>query len=95
MRPVVYCCGCGGIKDTVNRILTSAGVDPKTVDIVVDSSNTAVKTYLKTSGLIEAEPALKRSKHAVLYNPTTHKFINLLSGKKDKLSNVYLVAQGL
>lgn len=93
---VVFSCGCGGVGAKANQVLVGAGVDPKSVTIVTTSSNLNSKEFIKQSGLAEAEPSLRRNKHAVLYNSNTHKFINILNSKRDKniLSNIYRVVNG-
>lgn len=92
--PVVFSCGCGGISSIVNGILSSAGAPG--VPIVLTSSNVLAQGFVKWSGLKEAEPSLKKGRHAVLYNPRTTKFVNLLAkDNKNLLANVYTVARGM
>lgn len=74
-RPFVITCGCGSIVPDAKSIMRQAQVD---VPFVVSASNWTVKEYIKQMGLDQRVPSLARNKHAVLYNPSTTRYINLM-----------------
>lgn len=93
--PIAFTCGCGGVGTQVKTLLRNAGVD--WVNVVSTPTNNNARWFIRSSGLSEAEPSLKKSKFAVLYHPTTGKYINLLGVEKSNsiLANIYSVSSGL
>jgi len=90
--PVVFSCGCGGNGALISSLLSAAGVP--NVPTVNTPNNLNARNFIKSSGLLAAEPSLGRGKHAVLFNPSNGLFINLLGGKKTDrniLKKIYTV----
>lgn len=92
--PFIVTCGCGSVVPSAKRIAMRAGIPE--IPMIVSSSNPIVKGYLKQIGLDEIIPSLKKNKHAVLYNPRTHQFVDMLGVPENDtvLNNLYKVAHG-
>jgi hypothetical protein len=92
--PMVFSCGCGDTSVKVRDLLKNAGVP--WVPLISTPNNNNARSFVKSSGLAEAEPSLLKGKHAVLFHPVTEKYINLLNVPKSEyiLSNIYNVASG-
>lgn len=92
--PVVFSCGCGDTSVRVRDLLKNAGVP--WVPLINTPNNNNARSFVKSSGLAEAEPSLLKGKHAVLFHPETKKFINLLNVPKNEqiLANIYNVSNG-
>lgn len=69
-------CGCGSVTPDARSMLRMSGCGD--VPLLTSSGNPTVKAYIHQIKLDEKVRSLKKSKHAVLYNPGTGKYINLL-----------------
>lgn len=74
--PLVITCGCGSVVPKARRLMTMAGAHD--IPMVVSSSNEGVRAYVRQVGLADIVPSLRSSRHSVLFNPLTGKYINLL-----------------
>lgn len=93
-QPAVFTCGCSGVVPDTRNKLRMAGVAD--VPLVMTPTNQRIKQYLQQIGLVTLIPSLKKSKHSVLYNPVTGKYVDLLNAPKtDKVyENIFNVARG-
>lgn len=89
----VVSCGCGGLVPQMKRLVKQAGVD---VPFLNSSISADVRRYIKQIGLNDRVPSLRKSKHAVIYNPHTEKFIDLLNAPNNKyvLENIRRLVNG-
>lgn len=93
-NPFIVTCGCGSVVPSAKRLASRAGLT--NIPMIVSSSNPIVKGYLKQIGLDEVVTSLKKNKHAVLYNPRTHKYVDMLGVPESDeiIKNLYEVAYG-
>lgn len=80
-RTVIFSCGCSGVGPKVNRLKRGAGIN---TDICNTNLHPKAKVYIKQIGLDKAVPSLARTKYAVLYNPETTQFIDLLNAPENE-----------
>lgn len=92
--PLLITCGCGSVVPDARSAMRSAGLPD--IPMLVSSSNTAVKAYVRQVGLTDKVPSLLKSKHAVLYNPRTGRYINMLNAPLNEAlyENIRRVANG-
>lgn len=77
--PFILTCGCGSIVPDTKRLLRKANVDAVFVNSTVNSD---ARKYVKQIGLASRIPSVSKSKHALVYNPFTTQFIDLLNAPK-------------
>lgn len=90
-QPVVFHCGCGGVVPKIRSKLQISGVPQ--VPLVMTSSNKKAKDYIRQIGLSARVPSLSRGTHAVLFNPSSGRFIDLLKAPQNSTvyENIYNV----
>lgn len=88
---VVVSCGCGDLGPRVRRLLEKSGV---TIPIVNSSGSMNAKGYIQQMKLDTAVPSLRKSKHAVLINPFTGQYIDLMNARETPrlLTDILIVA---
>jgi len=93
-RSIAITCGCGSVVPDVRGALQIAGVGD--TPMLSDAGNPAVKAYIRQVGLNHVVPSLNKGKHAVLYNPETGQYIDMLNAKltEEYYVNIYKVATG-
>lgn len=91
----VVTCGCGGIVPDTRRKIEAAGVEK--IPFIISTDDRNVKGFLKQIGLTEKIPSLKKSKHAVIYNPNNGLYIDLMQAapSRELYDNIYRVVYGL
>lgn len=90
---VVFSCGCGNTTPKVRRKLQDAGV--ANVPVINTNSNSRTRQYIKQVGLDKVASSLKRSKHAVLFNPSTGRYLDILNAPQTPqlLNNIRRVVE--
>lgn len=90
--PVVFHCGCGGVVPKIRSRLQISGVPQ--VPLIMTSNNKKAKNYIRQIGLAARVPSLSRSSHAVLFNPRSGRFIDLIKAPQNSsvYENIYSVA---
>lgn len=78
---VIFSCGCSGVGPKVTRMKRSAGIDTPILNV---NLKPRAKVYIKRIGLDKAIPTLAKSKYAVMYNPHTTQFIDLLNAPENE-----------
>lgn len=78
---IVIVCSCGPTKSKVKKLLDRAGVNIK---LISTGLYPVVRRYAKQIGLTERVSSLKGSTHAVIYNPKTEQFIDLLRAPENE-----------
>lgn len=78
---VIFSCGCNGVGPRVKRMVRNAGID---TPILNTNLKPRAKIYIKRIGLDKAIPSLAKSKYAVMYNPHTTQFIDLLNAPENE-----------
>lgn len=93
-KAFVVTCGCGGIVPDARILLRHAGKSD--VPMLVSNSNHAVKDYLQQVGLMDREPSLKSTRHAVLFNPITKRYMNLMKAPRTQTTydNIKTIVEG-
>ena len=93
-RSLCITCGCGSVVPDARRALQNAGIAD--TPMLSDAGNPSVKAYVKQIGLDLFVPSLNKGKHAVLYNPHTGQYVDMLNvkGSEEYYVNLYRVATG-
>lgn len=78
--PFIMTCGCGSIVPDTKKLLRRAGID---VAFVNSSINADARKYVKQIGLNKLVPSLNKTKHAVVFNPQTRQFVDLLNAPRN------------
>lgn len=93
-RPVVFSCGCGNVTPDARSMMRLAGVPD--IPFLITVTNPRIRDYIRQVGLNRLVASLNRNTHAVLYNPITGLFVDLLKAPRNQqvYDNILRVARG-
>lgn len=66
-KPVLFYCGCGGIKSKVDKIINGAGLQG--IERTKLNANVSAKRYVQLNGLDKVEPSLAKNTYGVIHHP--------------------------
>lgn len=81
-KPVLFYCGCGGIKSKVDKVVSGANI--KGIDRVKLNANVTAKRYVQLNGLDKVEPSLGKNTYGVIHHPNGA-LLDIINGDPDEI----------